>query len=33
MDTSRESIWKDLMQSQGGVYKLMSEFPLDPRMN
>ena len=33
MDTSRESIWKDLMQSQGGVYKIMSEFPLDPRMN
>lgn len=33
MDTSRENIWKDLMQSQGGVYKLMSEFPLDPRMN
>ena len=33
MDTSRESIWKDLMQSQGGIYKIMSEFPLDPRMN
>ncbi len=33
MDTSRDEIWKDLMQSQGGVYKLMSKFPLDPRMN
>ncbi len=33
MDISREEIWKDLMQSQGGVYKLMSKFPLDPRMN
>lgn len=33
MDTSIESIWGDLMQSQGGVYKLMSKFPLDPRMN
>jgi putative transcriptional regulator len=33
MDTTRENIWKDLMQSQGGVYKLISEFPLDPRMN
>jgi len=33
MDTSRDGIWKDLMYSQGGVYKLMSEFPLDPRMN
>jgi putative transcriptional regulator len=33
MDTSRDEIWKDLMQSQGGVYELMSKFPLDPRMN
>lgn len=33
MDTSRDELWKDLMQSQGGVYKLMSKFPLDPRMN
>jgi putative transcriptional regulator len=33
MDITREEIWKDLMQSQGGVYKLMSKFPLDPRMN
>lgn len=33
MDTSRESIWKDLMESQGGIYKVMSGFPLDPRMN
>jgi putative transcriptional regulator len=33
MDTTQDSIWKDLMQLQGGVYKIMSEFPLDPRMN
>ena len=33
MDTSNETIWKELMESQGGIYKLMSGFPLDPRMN
>lgn len=33
MNTNNESIWKDLMQSQGGIYKIMSGFPLDPRMN
>jgi len=33
MDTARENIWNDMMQSQGGIYKLMSKFPLDPRMN
>ena len=33
MDTNLDSIWKDLMAQQGGKYKMMSKFPLDPRLN
>ena len=33
MDTSYLDIWKDLMSQQGGKYKMMAEFPLDPRLN
>lgn len=33
MDTNLDSIWKDLLAQQGGKYKMMSKFPLDPRLN
>lgn len=33
MNTDYDSIWKDLMSSQGGKYEMMSKFPLDPRLN
>lgn len=33
MDVEFDEIWKELMAQQGGRYKMMSEFPLDPRLN
>lgn len=33
MNTNNHQIWKDIMQTQGEKYKLMSKFPIDPRLN
>lgn len=33
MDTENNDFWRELMHAQGGKYKLMSDFPLDPNMN
>jgi putative transcriptional regulator len=33
MGTENKDFWRELMQAQGGKYKLMSDFPLDPNMN
>jgi putative transcriptional regulator len=33
MDVEYDEIWKTMMAQQGGRYKMMSEFPLDPRLN
>jgi putative transcriptional regulator len=33
MDTEIDEIWKDIMKNQGGKYRVISQFPLDPRMN
>jgi putative transcriptional regulator len=33
MDSSYNDLWKDLITNQGGKYKMMANFPLDPRLN
>jgi putative transcriptional regulator len=32
-DTSVESLWKEVLNSMGGKYKVISNFPEDPRLN
>lgn len=33
MSTDNNEMWKEIMESQGEKYKMMSQFPLDPRLN
>jgi putative transcriptional regulator len=33
MDTKNEDFWKEIMRSQSEKHKIMSQFPLDPRLN
>ena len=32
-DTDVESLWKEVLNTMGGKYKIVSNFPLDPRLN
>jgi putative transcriptional regulator len=32
-DTNVESLWKEVLKTMGGKYKIISNFPVDPRLN
>lgn len=32
-DTNIESLWKEVLNTMGGKYKIISNFPVDPRLN
>jgi len=32
-DTDTESLWKEVLDKMGGKYKIISNFPVDPRLN
>ena len=32
-DTNVESLWKEVLNTMGGKYKIISNFPVDPRLN
>ena len=32
-NTDVESLWKEVLNTMGGKYKIVSNFPLDPRLN
>jgi putative transcriptional regulator len=32
-DTNAESLWKEVLNTMGGKYKIISNFPVDPRLN
>jgi putative transcriptional regulator len=32
-DIDAESLWKEVLNTMGGKYKIISNFPVDPRLN
>ena len=33
LDTNVDSLWKEILNTMGGKYRIISNFPVDPRLN